>query len=91
VSQFRQGHPGDRDGQPRRLYAPGTPKERYDHVQNHLRDTLAGMPALDVDFIVPALSMALSNLAMAELVPLFEASRDRALQEAASKARQLGE
>jgi FMN-dependent NADH-azoreductase len=49
------------------------------------------MLALDVDFIVPALSMALSNLAMAELVPLFEASGDRALQEAASKARQLGE
>jgi FMN-dependent NADH-azoreductase len=49
------------------------------------------MLALDLDFIVPELTMAPHNPAMAELVPLFETSRDRALQDAATKAKALVE
>ncbi|MEV4334291.1 NAD(P)H-dependent oxidoreductase [Streptomyces sp. NPDC049597] len=72
-------------------YAPGTPKEPYEYVQNYLTATLSGMLALDLDFIVPELTMAPHIPAMAELVPLFEASRDRAFQDAAVKAKALAE
>ncbi|WP_330247741.1 MULTISPECIES: NAD(P)H-dependent oxidoreductase [unclassified Streptomyces] len=72
-------------------YAPGTPKEPYEYVQNYLTATLADMLALDLDFIVPELTMAPHNPAMVELVPLFETSRDRALQDAATKAKALAE
>ncbi|MFF7751701.1 FMN-dependent NADH-azoreductase [Streptomyces sp. NPDC007971] len=72
-------------------YAPGTPRESYEYVQNYLTAVLADGLALDLDFIVPELTMAPHNPAMTELVPLFEASRDRALQEAATKAKALAE
>lgn len=72
-------------------YAPGTPREPYEYVQNYLRAVLGDGLALDVDFIVPELTMAPHNPAMAELVPLYEASRDRALEDAVVKARRLAE
>ncbi|MFI1766589.1 FMN-dependent NADH-azoreductase [Streptomyces sp. NPDC020800] len=72
-------------------YAPGTPREPYEYVQNYLTAVLADGLGLDLDFIVPELTMAPHNPAMSELVPLFEASRDRALQEAATKAKALAE
>ncbi|MBZ9638836.1 FMN-dependent NADH-azoreductase [Streptomyces sp. PSKA30] len=72
-------------------YAPGTPKEPYEYVQNYLTAILADMLALDVDFIVPELTAAPHVPAMAELVPLFETSRERALQDAATKAKTLAE
>ncbi|MER6984214.1 FMN-dependent NADH-azoreductase [Streptomyces carpinensis] len=72
-------------------YAPGTPRESYEYVQNYLEAVLGDALALDVDFIVPELTMAPQNPAMAELVPLFEASRERALQDAATKAKALAE
>lgn len=72
-------------------YAPGTPKEPFEYVQNYLRAILGDSLALEVDFIVPELTMAPHNPAMAQLIPLFEASRDRAFQEAAFKAKQLAE
>jgi FMN-dependent NADH-azoreductase len=40
-----------------------------------------------LDFIVPELTRAPLNPAMAHLVPLFEASRERALEEAAIQAK----
>jgi FMN-dependent NADH-azoreductase len=70
-------------------YAPGTPRETFEYVQNYLSAVLTGALGLEVDFIVPELTMAPQNPAMAELVPLYEASRDRALQEAADKAKDL--
>jgi FMN-dependent NADH-azoreductase len=72
-------------------YAPGTPREGYEYVQNYLAAVLGDALALEVDFIVPELTMAPQNPAMAELVPLFEASRERALEEAATKAKALAE
>lgn len=72
-------------------YAPGTPREPYEYVQNYLRAVLADALGMDVDFIVPELTMAPQNPAMAELVPLYEASRTRALDEATTKAKQLTE
>ncbi|MFC9286816.1 FMN-dependent NADH-azoreductase [Streptomyces sp. NPDC057052] len=70
-------------------YAPGTPREGYEYVQNYLRAVLVDMVGAEVDFIVPELTMAAANPAMADLVPLAEASREQALAGAAEKAKQL--
>ncbi|MFF6814091.1 FMN-dependent NADH-azoreductase [Streptomyces sp. NPDC012403] len=72
-------------------YAPGTPREGYEYVQNYLRAVLVDFLGLDLDFIVPELTMAPHNPAMAELVPLFESSRERAHQDATVKAKTLAE
>ncbi|MEY2242772.1 FMN-dependent NADH-azoreductase [Streptomyces sp. BF23-18] len=70
-------------------YAPGTPREGFEYVQNYLKAVLGDMLALDVEFIVPELTMAPHNPAMSDLVPLFEASRTRALDEAAARAKKV--
>ncbi|MFF8905557.1 FMN-dependent NADH-azoreductase [Streptomyces olivaceoviridis] len=72
-------------------YAPGTPREGYEYVQNYLTAVLADALGMDLDFIVPELTMAPQNPAMAELIPLYEASRDQALVAAADKAQRLAE
>ncbi|WP_028799356.1 FMN-dependent NADH-azoreductase [Streptomyces sp. 142MFCol3.1] len=70
-------------------YAPGTPREGYEYVQNYLEAVLRDTLALDLSFIVPELTMAPQNPAMSELIPLFEASRTKAHEEASSKAKEL--
>ncbi|MBO1336828.1 FMN-dependent NADH-azoreductase [Streptomyces sp. VRA16 Mangrove soil] len=68
-------------------YAPGTPREGMEYVQNFLGATLRDTLQLDLDFIVPELTMAPQNPAMSELIPLFEASREQALQAAKEKGK----
>ncbi|MEK2474727.1 FMN-dependent NADH-azoreductase [Streptomyces noursei] len=70
-------------------YAPGTPREPFEYVQNYLEAVLNGGFGLEVEFIVPELTMAPSNPAMAELVPLFETSRAKAHEQAEAKAKEL--
>ncbi|GHH05302.1 FMN-dependent NADH-azoreductase [Streptomyces lanatus] len=70
-------------------YGPGTPREGYEYVQNYLSAILTDFLGADLDFIVPELTMAPANPEMTDLVPLFEASRERALDEATTKAKQL--
>ncbi|MEU9246100.1 NAD(P)H-dependent oxidoreductase [Streptomyces sp. NPDC048385] len=70
-------------------YAPGTPREGYEFVQNYLEAVLKGTLGLDLDFIVQELTMAPRNPAMSELVPLYEASRERAFEDATTKAEEL--
>ncbi|MFF3514311.1 FMN-dependent NADH-azoreductase [Streptomyces sp. NPDC002573] len=70
-------------------YAPGTPREGFEFVQNYLEAVLKRTLGLDLDFIVPELTMAPRNAAMAELVPLYEASRKRAFEDATAKAKEL--
>ncbi|MEU5599971.1 NAD(P)H-dependent oxidoreductase [Streptomyces sp. NPDC020298] len=72
-------------------YAPGTPREGFDFVQNYLEAVLKDTLGLDLHFIVPELTMAPRNPAMAELIPLYETSRKRALENAAAKAKELAE
>ncbi|MET7453778.1 NAD(P)H-dependent oxidoreductase [Streptomyces sp. NPDC005574] len=72
-------------------YAPGTPREPYEYVQNYLTAVLADALGLDLDFIVPELTMAPHVPALADLIPLFESSRDRALQDATTKAKSLAQ
>lgn len=70
-------------------YAPGTPREDSEFVQNYLEKLLSSMFGAEVDFIVPELTLAHSQPAMAELIPLAEASRARAFTEATEKAKAL--
>ncbi|MGW3011639.1 FMN-dependent NADH-azoreductase [Streptomyces sp. NPDC001219] len=72
-------------------YAPGTPREPFEYVQNYLAAVLNGGLGLEVDFIVPELTMAPNNPAMAELIPLYETSRDQAHKDAEAKAKTLAE
>ncbi|MBA2951810.1 FMN-dependent NADH-azoreductase [Streptomyces himalayensis] len=72
-------------------YAPGTPREGFEFVQNYLEAVLKRTLGLDLDFIVPELTMAPRNPAMSELVPLYEASRERAFEDATTKAKELAE
>jgi FMN-dependent NADH-azoreductase len=68
-------------------YAPGTPREGFEYVQNYLKAVLGDMLGMEVDFIVPELTLAHSNPAMAELIPLAEASKAKAHEEAVSKGK----
>ncbi|MFF7209588.1 FMN-dependent NADH-azoreductase [Streptomyces sp. NPDC008238] len=70
-------------------YAPGTPRESSEYVQNYLRAILGEYMGFDLDFIVPELTAAASNPAMAELVPLAEASWARALEDATTKGKEV--
>jgi FMN-dependent NADH-azoreductase len=72
-------------------YAPGTPREGYEFVQNYLKAVLQSTLGLDLDFIVPELTMAPRNPAMSELIPLYEASRERAFEDATTKAKEIAE
>ncbi|MHC3470220.1 FMN-dependent NADH-azoreductase [Streptomyces sp. 7R007] len=70
-------------------YAPGTPREGYEYVQNYLRAVFVDSFGAQLDFIVPELTMAPHNPAMTELIPLYEASRERALEQAVTRAKEL--
>jgi FMN-dependent NADH-azoreductase len=71
-------------------YGPGSPREEYEFVITYLEKVLgAGGLGLDVQFIVPELTVAAVVPAMAELVPLAEASKAKAHEEAAEKAKVL--
>jgi FMN-dependent NADH-azoreductase len=72
-------------------YAPGTPREPFEYVQNYLRDVLTVYLGVEVDFIVPELTLAATNPAMAQLIPLAETSRAKALEDAATKAKHLAQ
>ncbi|MFI6033557.1 FMN-dependent NADH-azoreductase [Streptomyces sp. NPDC051315] len=70
-------------------YQEGTPQYGNDYVQSYLQQVLGTGLGLDVTFIVPELTMAPAVPAMADLVPLFEASRTESLAAAESHARKL--
>ncbi|MEV0740955.1 NAD(P)H-dependent oxidoreductase [Streptomyces sp. NPDC050549] len=72
-------------------YGPGTPREGFEYVQTYLRAVFADTLGTELEFIVPELTMAPQNPAMSDLVPLYEASRERALDDAAAKAKELAE
>jgi FMN-dependent NADH-azoreductase len=69
-------------------YAPGTPREASEYVQNYLRSILNEYMGLELDFIVPELTAAHSNPDMAELIPLAEKSWARALEDAVLKGKE---
>ncbi|MBC9718974.1 NAD(P)H-dependent oxidoreductase [Streptomyces sp. TRM66268-LWL] len=70
-------------------YREGTPQHGNDHVQNYLGLALGEGLGMEVDFIVPELTMAPAVPEMAELIPLFERSREEALATAERQAKDL--
>jgi FMN-dependent NADH-azoreductase len=60
-----------------------------DYVQNFLEAVLRDALGLELEFIVPELTMAPVNPAMTELVPLYEASREAALASARAKGKEV--
>ncbi len=69
-------------------YGPGTPREGFEFVQNYL-EAVFGVFGAELDFIVPELTLAHANPAMADLVPLAEKSRAAAFEAAATKGKAL--
>lgn len=70
-------------------YAPGTPREGWDHAEPYLRRVLGDVLGLDLTVIVAELTLAESNPAMAGLRDRMRASLAKAHQEAAACARAL--
>lgn len=70
-------------------YAPGTPREGWEFVQNYLEKVLGELLGLDIEFIVPELTYAFVDPAMAHLTEQAEASRDIAYADAVAKAKEL--
>lgn len=69
-------------------YGPGAPREGYEYVQNYLQAVLGDMLGMEVDFIVPELTVAHIDPAMAELIPLAEASKAKAHEDAIAKGKE---
>ena len=70
-------------------YAPGAPRESFEFVQNYLGKVLNGMLGLEVEFIVPELTLARVNPAMASLIDQADASRAKAHEDAANRGKEL--
>ncbi|MBH5335992.1 NAD(P)H-dependent oxidoreductase [Streptomyces pactum] len=69
-------------------YGPGTPRESFEFVTTYLGKALGSL-GLETEFIVPELTLARSNPAMADLVELADASKAKAHEEAAAQAKAL--
>ncbi|MFE4174261.1 FMN-dependent NADH-azoreductase [Streptomyces sp. NPDC056909] len=70
-------------------YAPGTPEHGNDYAQPYLELVLRDKLGLDVEFIIPELTLAPAYDSMKDLVPLFEESRTKAFAQAETKAKAL--
>ncbi|WP_326689200.1 MULTISPECIES: NAD(P)H-dependent oxidoreductase [unclassified Streptomyces] len=71
-------------------YGPGTPRESFEFVQNYLGKVLGeGGFGLDVEFIVPELTLAETTPGMEELIDLAKTSRAQAHEAAESRAKAL--
>ncbi|MBB5119876.1 FMN-dependent NADH-azoreductase [Streptomyces eurocidicus] len=70
-------------------YGPGTPREGFDFVTTYLEKVLGVALGMEVDFIVPELTLARAVPAMAGLIDKADASRARADADAAAKGKAL--
>lgn len=70
-------------------YEPGTPREEMEFVKNYLAGVLSAHLGITPEFITIQLTLAATNPAMADLIPLAEQSRAEALAQADAKAREL--
>ncbi|MFC0596890.1 FMN-dependent NADH-azoreductase [Streptomyces palmae] len=70
-------------------YGPGTPRESFEFVTTYLGKALGEGLGLDVRFIVPELTLARSNPAMAGLIDLADASKAKAHEDAVAAAKEL--
>jgi FMN-dependent NADH-azoreductase len=70
-------------------YEPGTPREGMEFVKNYLAGVLSEHLGVTPEFITIELTLAPTVPAMADLIPLAEASRAGALEQADARAREL--
>jgi FMN-dependent NADH-azoreductase len=70
-------------------YGAGTPREQYEFLTRYLDKALTGLLAVEVDFIVPELTLARVNPQMAGLIDAADASRAKAREDARTKAKTL--
>lgn len=71
-------------------YRPGTPRDNWDFVVPYLTTLFAGYFGItEVEFIIPELTSVSKRASKAELIPLYEASRARAYEDAVAKAKAL--
>ncbi|RKN43175.1 FMN-dependent NADH-azoreductase [Streptomyces hoynatensis] len=70
-------------------YAPGTPMEGNDFAHPYLNWLLGGSLGMDVEFIVPELTLAPIVPAMAGLIGKSKESRERAHEQARERAKAL--
>ncbi|GAA4633536.1 NAD(P)H-dependent oxidoreductase [Actinoallomurus vinaceus] len=70
-------------------YGPGTPRESFEFVTTYLEKVLTDTLGLDVEFIVPELTLAPHVPAMAGLIDMSHASRRKAHEDAAARAKSL--
>ncbi|MET7933408.1 NAD(P)H-dependent oxidoreductase [Streptomyces sp. NPDC005322] len=70
-------------------YGPGTPRESFEFVTTYLEKALNGALGLEVEFVVPELTLARTNPAMADLIELSDASKAKAHEDATAKAKAL--
>jgi FMN-dependent NADH-azoreductase len=70
-------------------YGAGTPREEYEFLTRYLDKALTGLLAVEVDFIVPELTLARVNPQMAGLIDAADASRAKAREDAKAKAKAL--
>jgi FMN-dependent NADH-azoreductase len=70
-------------------YEPGTPRDGMEFVKNYLAGALSTSLGVTPEFVTIELTLAHSVPAMADLIPLAEASREDALAQADAKAREL--
>ncbi len=72
-------------------YAPGTPKEGWDHAEPYLRRVLSDVWKLDVTILTAELTLAGSNPAMSHLQDVAAASLSGARRDAEDHARRVAE
>lgn len=72
-------------------YSPGTPRADFEYAQRYLEAALTTLFGAEVDFIVSELTFAHTVPAMKDLIPLAEASRAKAFEDATTKAKALAE
>jgi len=70
-------------------YGPGAPRESFEFVQNYLAKVLGGGLGMEVRFIVPELTLARVNPAMAALIDQADASRVKAHEDAATLGKEF--
>ncbi|MEV6211761.1 NAD(P)H-dependent oxidoreductase [Kitasatospora sp. NPDC051914] len=71
-------------------YGPGTPREGFEFVTTYLEKVLTGMLGLEVDFVVPELTLARVNPALAQFAEHADASKAQALKDAVARAEAVG-
>jgi len=70
-------------------YGAGTPRESFEFVSTYLDKVLTGLLGLDVEFIIPELTLARVVPEMAELIDVADASKAAAHERAVAKAKTL--